>query len=275
MKRSQLHFPAALTNELDQTILGQDTKKAIILIHGYQPGGESANAYGSGSLFNLSQQLSNALYGTAWRLAHYHWEKDAATGSLSLANAETAAGRAWSHGYNLAQLLTQETPNLRQVHFIAHSAGIWAAYQAAQQLLLLNPYVTVQVTLLDGFTPGNIDAGSSFTASLISGLAFGEGNDRIFVLENYHGTFANGDLLGPACDNTFSWRPDLDTNLVVDGPGCYEANFGHHGPIDFYADTVLAALPFPNGQVSTCLAGAPYRPGRIAASAWRTRIEIP
>jgi pimeloyl-ACP methyl ester carboxylesterase len=270
------HFPNVLNDEMSQTALGPDTRKVTILIHGWQPCGGSGNAYASGSFYNLSQGLKSSFLGTAWQLVLYRWEQDADTaysllcngvlnlGVLDAASATAAANNALLHGGNIAQLLNQQAPNLRQVHIIAHSAGTWAAYRAALNLLQANPFVTIQITLLDGYVPGT----GSLTTTAIENLANGQGSDRIFRLENYHGTFLVGDLadiLGPACDHTFSnWRSSIDINLIVsfyslmNGVNfwCYH---GHSGPIDYYSDSVLAALPLgQGGQVSGCLSGAPY-----------------
>lgn len=268
------HFPTVLNDEMSQTALGQNTRKVTILIHGWQPCGGSGNAYASGSLYNLSQQLKSSFLGTEWQLVLYRWEQDADTanpllcngvlnlGSLDAASATVAANNALLHGAKIAQLLNQQAPNVRQVHIIAHSAGTWAAYQAAHDLLQSNPFVAIQVTLLDGYVPGT----GSLTTTTIESLATAQGNDRIFRLENYYGTFLNGDpadIFWSDCNHTFSWRSNIDTNLVVSFNSlmngvnfwCYH---GHDGPIDFYADSVLAALPIGQGQVSGCLSGAPY-----------------
>ena len=222
-----LNFPAVLNDEMSQTALGLNTKKVTIVIHGWQPCGGSGNAYASGSLYNLSQQLKTSFQGTGWQLVLYRWEQDADTtdpllcngvynlGFLDVPSATAAANNALQHGAHIAQLLNQQSPNLRQVHIIAHSAGTWAAYQAAHDLLQANQYVTIQITLLDGFVPGT----GSLTTATIDSLATDQGSDRIFRLENYHGTILNGDpadLLGPACNHTFNnWRSNIDINLLV------------------------------------------------------------
>jgi hypothetical protein len=197
------HFPTVLTDAISQTALGQNTRKVTILIHGWQPCGGSGNAYASGSLYNLSQQLESSFLGTDWQLVLYRWEQDADTtysplcngilnlGVLDAPSATAAANNALLHGAKIAQLLNQQAPNLREVHIIAHSAGTWAAYQAAHDLLQSNPFVAIQITFLDGYVPGT----GSLTTTTIESLATAPGNDRIFRLENYHGAFINGDLV--------------------------------------------------------------------------------
>jgi hypothetical protein len=266
--RAQLHFPSALTNELDHTVLGQDTKKVVVVIHGWQPCGGNGDAYASGAFYNLSDELEWTLLTSDWKLVLYHWEKDADTAAfcplatLDFPSASLAADNASSHGTVIGQLLVQQAPNLRQVHIIAHSAGIWAAYEAAEYLLAMNPYVVVQVTFLDGFVPGDVDQGNPLNVTFINNLATAVGNNRIFRLENYHGTFACGDpadLVAGACNNTFSWRSGIDINLVtsfnsLDAPFvCYHS---HDGPIQFYADTVAADET--GATPSTCLVEASY-----------------
>ena len=190
----------------------------------------------------------------------------------------TAAFNADAHGVHLAGQADQLAPNLREVQFIAHSAGSWAARAAAQRLLQLNPYVVVQVTLLDPFVsdPSGVLYGGDFSDSAMSGMQSFSGNDRI-QLENYyaddspvHGwnAYPWGDWTGPTYDTqeTFNWRGGIDINQEVDwgavllnppGPNSltYNANYDwHSGPITFYSDCVSANL-FP-GTIPSGLQGA-------------------
>jgi uncharacterized repeat protein (TIGR02543 family) len=263
------NFPSILTNELNHTVLGSDARKVIIVVHGWQPCGGNGNAYAApGSLYNLSQQLINQLSGSGWQLVLYHWEKDAdtvvnrdfcvggsLTGELDFPTATAAANNALAHGDKIAQLIEQQAPDVRQVHFIVHSAGTWAAYQATLDLLQALPFVTVQITLLDAFVPGDVPPyGSPLTTTLINNLATVPGSGRIFRLENYHGDLIS-DPAGIATDNTFNnWRAASDVNLTVsfnsniltvplDEEDCYG---GHGGPIDFYTDTISTISSTPS-----------------------------
>ena len=125
-----------------------------------------------------------------------------------------------------------------------------------KKLLELNPYVVVQMTLLDPFIPGsvlpfthgqnnNVMAASQYLAS----------SDRIHRLESY---FANdspldgsnpffGDSPTLGTQDTFVWRSGIDINQQVDwgvSPGLGHRWYDHHGgPTEFYADNVKASIP--------------------------------
>jgi hypothetical protein len=194
---AQMTYPPTLTDERTGQSVSASTTKCIILIHGWNPSG-AANCYDINNgfeWFNLITNLKLQLSGSSWSLVTYHWEIDAATGNIwnSLWNfdivpASTAAFNADAHGVHLAGQLNQLCPNLREVQFIAHSAGAWAARSAAQRLLQLNPYVVVQVTLLDPFVPDPTDIlyGGDFSDSAINGMQNFTGNDRIQRLECYY-----------------------------------------------------------------------------------------
>ena len=155
-----------------------------------------------------------------------------------------AAVHADQQGHNLASLLNQASPNLRRNQLVAHSAGAWAAREAAADILQANPYVTVQVTLLDPFIPDIIPLQSTgLNDSKMTSLASAPGNDRIFLLENYYtedlATFT------PTAQ-IFSWRGG-DINQRV-GWSIYYVS--HSGPIEFYGDTAhqsIAGNPTPPG----------------------------
>ena len=262
-----LTCPPVLNDEMSQTALGPNTKKVTILIHGWQPCGGGGNAYTSGALSNLSQQLKSSFHGTEWQLVHYRWEQDADTtdpslcngilnlGALDFPTASVAADNAIHHGTNIANLIIKQCPDVRQIHFIAHSAGIWAAYSAATNILQALPFVTIQITLLDGFVPGDV-SGSPLTSTLINNLTTLPGNDRIFRLESYHGDWVS-DIAGIVTDNLFNWRAGRDIELTVSfnsdilvNPNpfhedCYTEDQGHGGPIYFYTDTISSISSAP------------------------------
>src|ERR1035441_4421715 len=142
----------------------------------------------------LVQALYTRLNGTGTKLILFHWEDDASTGTrlgsilspIGFDNANVAAGNAFSNGDRLAAQLNQAAPYLRRVTFIAHSAGAWAAYRAVDKLLQANPYVVVNVVLLDPFIPGADPSRSTpFTTNLMGSLASLPAQDRIYRLENY------------------------------------------------------------------------------------------
>jgi pimeloyl-ACP methyl ester carboxylesterase len=81
-------------------------------------------------------------------------------------------------------LLHQTAPNLRAVHFVAHSAGAWVAREAATNLLAKNPYVVVQVTLLDPFIPdANLGMATGLSNPAMSAVDEASSGDRIYRLE--------------------------------------------------------------------------------------------
>lgn len=175
LAQAQLTFPTSLTNELDNTPIDDSARNIVVIIHGwtakdkdsipsnYNRYEDDCDAPALSYLFNI---LKLKLLNSDTKLITYHWEKDASTGivewvyhlpiSLALGNATQAAINAKSHGENLGELLVYYSPNLRFVHFIAHSAGAWCAREAAKTLMENNPYVIVQITLLDPFIPEDV-----------------------------------------------------------------------------------------------------------------------
>jgi len=135
--------------------LGADVTKVIVLVHGYQPS-LSADAYSEGDWKLLKDALVAALKNTDWHLAVYHWEGEAATGPLvpdGILHATEASNAADKLGVSLGTDLAK-LRYLGNVHFISHSAGVWAVRSATQYLLAHIRDVGIQVTLLDPFVPG-------------------------------------------------------------------------------------------------------------------------
>ena len=235
---AQLNFPSSITNELDGSTITRttDAKKVVVVIHGWTnkdsaPAGY--NSYNDGdSLYYLVNVLKLKLQGSDWNLVTYHWEKDASTGdiwSLSLSNffgytpAMIAAANASGHGSNLGSMLNGVAPNLREVHFIAHSAGSWVARKAIEYMLQANPYLVVQMTLLDPFIPDEAVGFGNTTGlskSLMSDAAHLNGQDRIHRLENYYANDSPSSgwniitALGPtiSTQEQFEWQQDRDLN---------------------------------------------------------------
>ena len=158
---AQMTYPPTLINELGGQPISAATTKCVILIHGWNPDG-NANCYSGLEWSSLLNNVKARLNGSGWGVVAYDWHEDAATGGIfgllftdffNYGRASAAAYNAGAHGLHLANQLNGLAPNLREVHFIAHSAGSWAARKAMEQLLALNPYVVVQMTLLDPFIP--------------------------------------------------------------------------------------------------------------------------
>ncbi|MCU0783047.1 MAG: hypothetical protein MUF81_03180 [Verrucomicrobia bacterium] len=262
---AQLHFPASLTNELDASAIDGSTRNLIVLIHGWNKDGNT-NSYLQGAEWNnlVAQLKGTSLAASGWKLAEYHWETDADTGGLEIitdavgyGNATVAAIRAQQHGQNLATLLKTQTPNLRNVHFIAHSAGSWAARTATTNLLAQNPYIVAQMTLLDPFIPdASFGMNVGLSTPVMSATAFVSGSDRIYRLENYY----SRDLFVPSTQEVFAWG-QAHINQYVDygsAPAYYRVP-QHSAPIQFYGDTVQSTIlgqPVPLGLYST---GVPFQ----------------
>jgi uncharacterized repeat protein (TIGR02543 family) len=247
-----LTFPSTLSNEIDGSPIDNTTRKVVVLIHGWNRSGAS-NAYNEGEWALLNSTLKTKLAGTGWKLVVYHWETDANTGfidwqppniDIAYGNAVEAAGNANVHGSNLADLLNTMSPNVRMVHFVAHSAGSWAARKAMKDLLANNPYVIVQMTLLDPFVPdANLGVNSGLSTTLMNSTTGITGAARIYRLENYYAV----DSLTLSTQERFSWRAQ-DINQQVDHdfegtPARATWYHSHSGPIGFYADTAYAATP--------------------------------
>lgn len=284
---AQYDFPHNLTNRLDGTWIQseQHSKKIIVLINGWtNENRENApyDAYEHGEWPYLLNTLKVKLQGTEWKLVTYRWEKDASTGlwqpnaawaGSAYLNAVQAATNADAHGSNLGSLLQGVAPELREVHFIAHSAGSWAARSAARYLLQSNPNVVVQVTLLDPFIP---DAHFGYTTGLstnaMSAMISFPGAERLRRLENY----LADDLLTVSTGEAFVWRSNRDIlRQKVDWQGANGYHYStHSGPIKFYADTVAATIPgtpLPPG-LSPYLAA--YPPFSYSEVGWFRSISL-
>ncbi len=281
---AQMHYPATLIDERTGHSLSTTATKCVILIHGWNPDG-NPNCYSGLEWSSLLNNLKARLNGSGWGVVAYDWHEDAATGGIfgllftdffNYGRASAAAYNAGAHGFNLAIQLNERAPNLREVHFIAHSAGSWAARKAMEQLLALNPYVVVQVTLLDPFVPSPGDAGDYSDVAMGNAKSV-TGNERLQRLENYYANdflidgwnaYPFGSYTGPTYNTqeTFVWRGGIDITervdwgaVLVNPPGpnsvTYFANYDwHSGPIQFYSDCISASL-FP-ASIPSGLQGA-------------------
>ena len=262
----------ALRNELDGSLINEDDKNIVILVHGWTAKDTIPNGYNryedasdAPELNYLVNVIKLKLQNSGKALVTYHWEEDATTGDIwglpgsdffGYGDATEAAVNASLHGTHLGDEINNVSTNLRTVHFIAHSAGSWVAREAVKRLLELNPYVVVQLTLLDPFIPdASIDVTTGLSTQRMSESDDLTGSERIYRLENYY----SDDRLvwlclrGPtlSTQETFSWRSGRDFNQEVDwgiipGVSCYIYYTTHSGPIEFYADTVMATIPGEN-----------------------------
>lgn len=263
-----------LVDEITGQPIGDKTKKVIVLIHGWTQK-DSGNAY-TNEWLSLIEALKAKLADSEWKLVLYHWEQGATganTGDVwnythtglfadffGYGSATVAAVHAQQQGTNLFTLLNTQAPGLRSVHFIAHSAGSWAAREAMRLLLTTNRDVRCQMTLLDPFVPdaGFVGEQTGLTTELMNATTELPGNSRIYLLENYWADDRIPDFSksGPTISTPgklFIWRagdiPDLqvDWGVVLDPivgvpiPGRSIWYDYHAGPIRFYADTVNSA----------------------------------
>lgn len=285
--QAQTNYPPSLTDERTGQSISASTTKCIILINGWNPNG-AANCYDINNgfeWFNLLNNLKARLSGSSWGVIAYDWHQDASTGYIGdtiptstpqflFAHANQAATNAQLHGAHLATQLDNLAPNLREVHIIAHSAGSWAARMAAAQLLQLNPYVIVQITLLDPYVPYPTTSTGDFSDQAMDDSQFFSGHDRIQRLENYYAIdnlsgwnpYPWGSWNWPTLNTqeTFFWRSGIDINQEVDwgttviGTPSYKPNYDwHSGPIQFYADTVDANISGHTAS-SRLPTGSPY-----------------
>jgi pimeloyl-ACP methyl ester carboxylesterase len=217
--------------------LPTDKNKVIILIHGWNPDGNS-DSYAGTEFTALYNNLTAATAGTDWLVFRYNWAADADTGTGLITDTTEAAENAHQHGQHLGDTLFDRIPNLTNVQIIAHSAGSWAARGTARNLLNLNPNIRVQVTLLDPFMPNELWLNdTSLDKSIISNLDETLEGSAVYLLENY---FAD-DIAG-GTQEQFSWNTNRgDINLQTDITSAPIKYDGHDGPIQWYADTVIDA----------------------------------
>jgi YVTN family beta-propeller protein len=269
--------------------LNANDRSAVVLIHGWT--GQTLlsppvfqDSFAKGDWGKLRDALYTRLNGTGTRLLLFHWEDDASTGRAIDFNPADffgafdrtgfkagfdAANSGLLNGNRLAAQLDLAAPELRRVTFIAHSAGAWVTYQAVDRLLKANPFVVVNVVLLDPFIPGVDPAlGTSLTTATMGSLKKNASEDRMYRLENYFAIDWTDNVGMQATSQTFIWR-GRDINRQIDyiaypfgAPFHYYGPFppgdiaGHAGPIRFYADSVVATTP--GASVPDGLAQAPW-----------------
>lgn len=254
----------------------------IVVIHGWNPPDKSLAARGRPFVSRFDTYEWAALLRRIqapgrlppeWGLVKYDWSADAATGPALVSgekeivdgwrNASEAAVIGYLHGHHMGELLRQQYPDLKKIHFIAHSAGAWVAYSATKYLLTNMPKILVQVTLLDPFMPAE-DRHFPYPplgVAQMKSLRQTAGNERICRLENY---FAP-DVTGESTEQRFATSMGAfgwDTTVMYDSahrqpiprdierdvsmgvretyPGAHpERIYGSHsGPIIFYAESI-------------------------------------
>lgn len=251
----------------DQAILNNSTvpipsnAKLIVLVHGwnnvknsndqyvphlnhYAPTDKATTDPLEMKWKTLYRNLSENALANGWFVSRYDWARDAATGRGDLetwpietrdnANASRDAGHA--HGLKLGQILAAANPT--HVHFIAHSAGNWAARRAAQHLKWrFGPNVTVQLTSLDPFiNDGDPTLGADMNCQPFFELA----NQWFNRLDNYFVVDAATDFLFWTSGHLDGWVPSL--RLDSGNPPLWQDYMDEHGgPVAWYALTALQA----------------------------------
>lgn len=218
----------------------EDKKKAVILIHGWNPDAVEDPLKWGVEWRLLSEQLESKLdeadFKREWAIIHFNWSKAAATGpKINPTTAEMAAYNGNRFGYDYAKELNTSCPDLRRVHFIAHSAGTWLARRAIIELMRLNPMVVCELTLLDPFVPSRTGYILNQTSQEIELLAnIPNSNNRLWKIQNI---WAKDITTGT--DGDFSWAsPNIGSNFRVD-TGLDSNSYDYHsGPILFYSDTI-------------------------------------
>lgn len=246
------HFSNYLKDEISDRRITEatDMRKCVILIHGWNRTSDD-HAYDYDEEFDqrrfyyLRNILIDKLTESEWKLITYHWERDADTGGIfnlqqqvGTQNGTAAAEAAHLHGQHLGELLDCIAPNLEKIHFIAHSAGSWAARSSTRYLLNNNSSVEVQITLLDPYMPNTIGwIDSELGKPIMDQIDSIDGNDRLYRLENY---YSDDTHLFQATEERFEWRvKDINRCVGASNLSFIRSVYGDHGgPISFYLETV-------------------------------------
>lgn len=241
--------------DLDDALTGkpieEGTRNLVICIHGWNNPREEDRYRDTPEWAWLVATIDPVMKANTldpWSLLLYDWHEDADTGfwswndplNVALPYATQAAINATPHGTSLAARLPK---SLRRVHIIAHSAGTWCLREAVVGLLEANPYVVIQVTLLDPFIPEAVaPSGGLYSKQKIQELASMAKSERVYLFENY---YANDFPITFGTQETFSWRPgDLNLQVEWNQGTIFSPNWiydFHSGPTLFYGDTIAAA----------------------------------
>lgn len=275
------------TDQRPAHLAGSSFTKAVVLIHGYTQQdlqNTPANAFDaseSPEWGSMIDALDSRVASDDTKVLLYHWEAEASTGISGVKNSWTglwqtdfsnpagafdyacqAAGNAYyNQGPHLAALF-QGLDQLREVTFIAHSAGSWVAREAIHELLLTHPFVVANLVLLDPFIPGADWTNSihpELNVGLMSAIVGESYADRLYGFENdyaidtltdhfpFYQTRATSQFFALGGSGYFVVNNQVDY-VSASSTKWYKA---HAGPIQFYADTIFAekyeGIPFLEG----------------------------
>ncbi len=253
------------------------TDKIIVVVHGWNPGGnrnpyapskkptdisaqdDSNDGLGWRNLVkNLVQNDAILQHdgGQSWVVARYSWAADAATGSLNpldglsvrLGAAGSARDMAVIHGAELwerlrAVLRTPTVERPTRIHFIAHSAGNWVARRAAAFIKeTWGRNAIVQLTALDPYVDKRF-AGAD--RDLLPGFQVmterlpASGARWFDLLENYYAVDAD------SLDDTETLS--LGTSGGEDAHGATSGKFGWPSERNIVSAPLLEELSGANG----------------------------
>lgn len=240
-------------------------KNLIVVTHGWNPEGDP-DVFGSSFWPDLRQNLADAVLGTDWQVILYDWSPDASTGWPGF---NLAALNGDEHGGISAGIIASSCLNLRQIHFISHSAGAWVTRRSLINTVAANPFLVGQMTLLDAFVPGDLpiesptyDNSRKLNREAMEQLRFIGLLKRLNRLDNYYVQDAGTGWL--ATQATFNWLPGTDLGGIRldfdNDPYGNQPGNEHSAPILFYADSVevgdyVQRNGLPPGSIPTGAAG--------------------
>ena len=241
------------------------TDSLIFITHGRVDPNEPANSPGSAWIETMKSKIQNAVLPipSNWAVLTYHWETDATTSKVQLADGVLLA-RAYKHGVRVGNELLLQGFSLpggkwQHIHFIAHSAGsglIETASRIVKQGVSQNA-PTIQTTFLDPFTAmfdGNRSfyGGNSNRSDNYYSLSPDTWDDRTFFGHRTYGPMAH-------CYNVdVTWLdPDYGRQIKIYTASQYSANSTpatllpssitlsstHGWPINFYLNTIPPVAP--------------------------------
>lgn len=265
----RLHFEDP--EDTNGNTIGNNHKKLIVLIHGWNPSGDSnpfkyEDEDGSDEEKKYFQLISerlkfqlNTINKDEWKIIEYNWAADADTGKWYESSPNSsifkekefekkidpcftqhgteAAEVAHVHGQFLGEYLIENCPDIEKVQFIAHSAGSWCARTAATYIANHSSTIQYQVTFLDPYMPREGLADSVLGKKIIGRLDNHLTNKPIY-LENYY-TEDIKTLIGT--EQIFDWTNGLRIQENLGGP--LDHYHTHSDPVKFFADTIIGTVP--------------------------------
>jgi len=268
------HDLSELTCHFPFSGISYNTKKLLILAHGWNPGNFPFETIYEdlAQEHNLDFSLIDDLKERAsdWGFIKYNWAEDAATGDilfdgegniLSVDNPKQAVAAAVLHGYNLGVKASRVFDDLEKCHIIGSSAGAWVAMNAIKYLHSTHPNVEFQLTVLDPYTPKYSFYDKPQSTDLDSqNLSAGNGNfettlffeeiaklDRV-TCESYwaHWNWDLDDFPDTPSSSFKGWNnyPNIDRRLDDSNPApLFEDSMDSHvGPTQWYLKTLEAVL---------------------------------